>query len=109
LSANLRTNNLISQMEGNRLISFSSTSGPLFILGTVMIGMIGINAAPLFVLPHYLGVITVGFFFRFYGKKSVAPFVSAKKEKENEPQYKTLGNSMGYAVKDSMNSMLLIG
>lgn len=107
LSANLRTNHLISQGEGNRLISFSSTSGPLFILGTVMIGMVGINAAPLFILPHYLGVITVGFFFRFYRGKNDSKLSKEKKKEENQVQ--TLGNAMGYAVKDSMNSMLLIG
>lgn len=108
LSSSLRGNNLISQVEGNRLISFSSTSGPLFILGTVMIGMVGINAAPLFILPHYLGVITVGFFFRFYKRKDKNQFTPLK-NKEKEKQYRSLGDSMGYAVKDSMNSMLLIG
>lgn len=108
LSANLRTKNLISQVEGNRLISFSSTSGPLFILGTVMIGMVGINAAPLFIIPHYLGVITVGIFSRFYGGKYENKIYSNKTNKK-EAEYKTLGNSMGFAVKDSMNSMLLIG
>lgn len=107
LSASLRDNNLISKTEGNRLISFSSTSGPLFILGTVMIGMIGINAAPLFIIPHYLGVITVGIFFRFYKKNDTDKFTRVQKEEKQV--YKTLGSSMGYAVKDSMNSMLLIG
>lgn len=107
LSASLRNNNLISQTEGNRLISFSSTSGPLFILGTVMIGMIGINAAPLFIIPHYLGVITVGVFFRFYKRNNTDKITMVQKEEKQV--YKTLGNSMGYAVKDSMNSMLLIG
>ena len=106
LSASLRKKNTISKVEGNRLISFSSTSGPLFILGTVMIGMLGINEAPLFVLPHYLAIVTVGFFFRFYGRKNN----NYKKIKNiNDEKFKTLGDSMGLAVKDSMNSMLLIG
>lgn len=106
LSASLRLNNTISNVEGNRLISFSSTSGPLFILGTVMIGMLGVNAAPLFILPHYLAVITVGILFRFYGEDKEYPRI---KDKEDDNQYSTLGTSMGFAVKDSMNSMLLIG
>lgn len=106
LSANLRDENLISQEEGNRSISFSSTSGPLFILGTVMIGMLGINA-PIFLIPHYLGVITVGLFFRFY-KKNSHP-MSPKKLQRKDTSTISLGNSMGHAVKDSMNSMLLIG
>lgn len=107
LSANLRRNNLISQTEGNRLISFSSTSGPLFILGTVMIGMIKVNAAPLFLVPHYLAVITVGFFFRFYGGEKSPKRTNNKRESSS--QYKSLGDAMGYAVKDSMNSMILVG
>lgn len=107
LSSNLRNKKLISQLEGNRLISFSSTSGPLFIMGTVMIAMLRINAAPLFILPHYLGVITVGFIFRFYeGGKSEK--IAPKKYNQNKYQ-KTLGRSMGDAVKDSMESMLVVG
>lgn len=108
LSASLRNNNLISLVEGNRLISFSSTSGPLFIMGTVMIGMLGANAGPLFLLPHYLGVITVGFLFRFYKSNNNENFRPIKKSNEEEG-YKTLGSAMSYAVRDSMNSMLVVG
>ena len=107
LSSDLRIKNLISQTEGNRLISFSSTSGPLFILGTVMIGMLSLNAAPLFLVPHYFAVITVGFFFRFYKRKKKSKSTTVNTEIKS--QNKTLGNAMGFAVKDSMNSMMLVG
>ena len=106
--ANLRNNNLISLVEGNRLISFSSTSGPLFIMGTVMIGMLGANLAPLFLLPHYLGVITVGILFRFYKSNNNENFRPVK-QSNDEGDYKTLGSAMAYSVKDSMNSMLVVG
>ena len=41
LTSKLRKERYISKIDADRLISFSSTSGPLFILGTVLIGMMG--------------------------------------------------------------------
>ena len=40
LASDLRLKNDISKYEGQRLISFCSTSGPLFIIGAVAVGML---------------------------------------------------------------------
>lgn len=110
LTSNLREGKSISKTMGNRLISFSSTSGPLFILGTVAIGMLALPELGLiFILPHYLGAITLGFIFRFYRKddkdfdKNIRLYDDKAKDK------KPLGFLMTKCIKDSMDSMFIIG
>jgi sporulation integral membrane protein YlbJ len=114
LTAKLRQMNLISKADGNRLISFSSTSGPLFILGTVLIGMVGApKLAGLMIIPHYLGAITIGLIFRFYKGKNI----NNKNDKilyENESDLfkakkSSIGSLIAKSIKDSMESIILIG
>src|SRR5699024_10764790 len=71
LTSDLRKNKYINKTEANRLISFTSTSGPLFILGSILIGMLNMpELGTLMILPHYLGTITVGIIFRFYKRSA---------------------------------------
>ena len=71
LISSLRSHNSISKVEAQRLLSFCSTSGPIFMIGAVSTGMLNNQSiSPLIVIPHYLGAITVGIIFRFYHKKT---------------------------------------
>ena len=71
LTSRLREERLISKIEANRLIAFTSTSGPLFMLGAVSIGMLqNPKIAPLILIPHYLSAILLGFIFSFYHSKN---------------------------------------
>src|SRR5699024_3269382 len=71
LVSNLRLNNNISKVEAERLLSFSSTSGPLFMLGAVSVGMLkNSSLGPLIVYPHYLASLSLGFLFRYYKKNT---------------------------------------
>ncbi|RKD34758.1 sporulation integral membrane protein YlbJ [Thermohalobacter berrensis] len=119
LAAKLRTQNILTKAEAQRLVSFSSTSGPLFMIGAVAVGMFN-NATlgALIAIAHYLGAITVGLIFRFYGDKRKIPKKSEKsyikkafreliKAKENDGR--SFGMLMGDAVKESFNTMLMIG
>src|SRR5690554_6427398 len=68
ITSELRKRNLYSKEEGQRLLALCSTSGPLFIIGSVSIGMfknpyLGI----LIVFSHYFGSIATGLTFRNYG------------------------------------------
>ena len=70
LASDLRLNQDISQYEGQRLVSFCSTSGPLFIIGAVAVGMLNDSyLGYVMLICHYLGAITVGLLFRRYGKE----------------------------------------
>ena len=117
--SNMRKKQIISKIESQRLISFSSTSGPLFMIGAVSIGMLNSpQVGPLIVASHYLGAITVGLIFRFY-KHNISfkykdqkhnVFISAKnfllfKNKNS----KNLGTILSNSTKESINSILLIG
>ncbi|AFS78667.1 putative sporulation integral membrane protein [Gottschalkia acidurici 9a] len=69
LVSNLRSENSITKSEAQRLISFCSTSGPLFIIGAVSIGMLkNPLAGTLLSISHYLGAISVGILFRYLGE-----------------------------------------
>lgn len=110
LTSNLRKKKSISKTMGNRLISFSSTSGPLFILGTVAIGMLALpGLGLLFLLPHYLGSITLGLIFRFYRTKDPESDISIRMYENRPKDKKPIGFLMTKCIKDSMDSMFIIG
>ncbi|HLR21378.1 MAG TPA: sporulation integral membrane protein YlbJ [Tissierellaceae bacterium] len=118
LTSDLRKNKYINKTEANRLISFTSTSGPLFILGSILIGMLNMpELGTLMILPHYLGTITVGIIFRFY-KRSANPQSSVSithpqaKEaniKNTNLEIDSIGKLISRSVKQSMDSIILIG
>ncbi|MDR7869907.1 MAG: sporulation integral membrane protein YlbJ [Tissierellaceae bacterium] len=113
LTSRLRGLNFISKEEGDRLITLASTSGPLFILGSVLIGMLALpDLTGLMIIPHYLGVITVGIIFSHMPSKSKA--ISEKQLYPNQ----SIGNNdsngsipviISNSVRDSINSILMIG
>ena len=58
LVTRLRKDKKISKSEAQRLLSFSSTSGPLFMIGAISTGMLNNPLiSPLIVYPHYLGCL----------------------------------------------------
>ncbi len=122
LTAELRTKNLCNRVESERLISFSNTADPLFMIGAVAVGMLGYPQAGLtIVLAHYLSSLTLGFLMRFY-RRSEAPspdqatrrgpliaramqaLVEAR-ERDGRP----IGRLMGEAIQKSIETLLLVG
>ncbi|MBR1984394.1 MAG: sporulation integral membrane protein YlbJ, partial [Clostridia bacterium] len=70
LTADLYSKNIISSYEAKKMVSFTSNSGPMFILGTVGIGMLISKTAGLILLfSHIISAILNGIIFR--GKKEV--------------------------------------
>jgi sporulation integral membrane protein YlbJ len=94
--------------EAVRTLSFSSTSGPLFVLGAVASGMLNCpSCGPVLLLSHYAGAILTGLFFRLLPAKkqpdvSVAPI---KAEASPTP----FGLQLKNAVADSIKSIWLVG
>ena len=63
----LRENNTCSKEECERLLAFTNNSGPLFIVGTVGISLLGDTTIGIILLIiHILASITVGVLFRFW-------------------------------------------
>lgn len=109
----LREKGMLSKTEAERTICFSSTSGPLFMLGAVSIGILNSPSAyPLILYPHYLGAITVGIIMRFY-KRNIRPVGAINKSNLNiitsfNKDY-SIGSVFGNCVKNSINTILLVG
>ncbi|NLV76385.1 MAG: sporulation integral membrane protein YlbJ [Tissierellia bacterium] len=114
--SNLRSKKLISKLDAERTMSFSSTSGPLFMIGTVSIGMLNNPAlVPLILYPHYLGVLTIGFFYRFHNNNNNKLYhLSIPENQEpvlnrNNENTIPIGKIISNSVKNSINTITLIG
>lgn len=117
ITSELRNKNMCSKEEGQRLLAFCSTSGPLFMIGAVAVGMFH---NPLLgwviVISHYLGSIITGLSFRNYHsskKPSVQktkvenPFIALVEARKKDGR--KFGILLGDVVKDSFQSLLTIG
>lgn len=94
----------ISKSETERLLAFCNNSGPLFLLGSVGIGLyMGLNIGIILYCAHVLGALLVGVCMRFYSS-----------QKHSAPDYilETEEISFGEAFKNSatnaINNMLLV-
>ncbi|WP_416151059.1 sporulation integral membrane protein YlbJ [Salipaludibacillus sp. HK11] len=111
----------LTTIEGERLVSFSNASNPLFIFGAISVGFFQ-NAALGIVLAasHYCGNLFVGLIMRFHGSKQEK--TSSKKMKalsmskaikkmhqERMNQHEPFGKIMGDAVHSSIQTLLMIG
>jgi sporulation integral membrane protein YlbJ len=123
ITARLRSRDLCSRVEAERLMSFTHNSSPLFMLVAVSVGMFGRPELGLVIAgAHYLANLTLGLALRFYGKddRKVIPvrtnancniFIRACREmfeawrKENRPAGKIIGD----AVKNAVTNLLNIG
>ncbi len=121
LTARLHEQNLCTPAEGERLVTFTTTSDPIFIGGAVALGMFGNgHLALLLMLGHYLSSLIVGIIFRFWkkGDASSSPLTSsdpiilkafkalfAARKNDNRP----IGKIMGDAVRQGLQTLLLVG
>lgn len=116
LTSSLREKNIISRIEGNRLICFTSTSGPSFMLAAVAVGMLNNrDIGYLILFPHYLSAICLGIIFRFY-KKNKKTGKNKKMSEDIKALYRQtlnkknpLGSLITGSIKGSMDTIFLIG
>ena len=113
LASDLRLKSEISKNEAQRLISFCSTSGPLFIIGAVATGMFNNpNLGYLMIIAHYLGSISVGLVFRNVGKDVISNSeISIKKNILNtiNTYSSNVLSLFGNAVYAGINTILMVG
>ncbi len=84
--ADLKENGLITADEATRAGALCSTSGPLFIVGSVGVGMFADKrAGALILVSHILAACVCGLIFRFYGKSkpSAAKSLAVKPKVDN--------------------------
>lgn len=110
----------ITKVEGQRMLAFCNTSGPLFMIGAVGIGMLGSpEAGKIIAISHYSGALILGLLFRFYGREESKGRSSTPKSgissafkhlfNNGSKNNKSLGTILGDSVRDSMQAQLLIG
>jgi sporulation integral membrane protein YlbJ len=108
---NLYENKICSKAEAERLIAFTNNSGPIFILGTVGVSLLGnVHLGKILLISHILSSLLVGFIFRFWKKDQVdLTFRNYKSESKELIRVSNLGEILGDAIKKSISTILLIG
>ena len=110
---------MCTKTEAERLLTFTNNSSPLFITGAVATGIFGNPKLGLWLLTaHILACITVGLLFRFYkinetkkGKKLNQNLIYRMLEElNNSPKihFNDIGLLLGNAIKNSINTLLMI-
>ncbi|NLW06847.1 MAG: sporulation integral membrane protein YlbJ [Clostridia bacterium] len=73
LTAQLRSQQMLTRVEAERLLCFTNNASPLFMLGAVAVGMLHNPAlGPVIATAHYGANFCLGLLFRFYGRRQVA-------------------------------------
>lgn len=113
IAVDFRNNNLCSKEECERLLSFTNNSGPLFIVGTCGVSLFGSSLIGfLLFFTHILGMITVGYIFKFWKKNSPKNTFTKTNSSQNKLQninFNNLGEVLGSSIKNAISSTLMIG
>ncbi len=120
ITASLREDDLLSRNEAERLLAFSNNSGPLFIAGSVAVGMLKLpDLGVILLISHIAASLTVGFVFRFLGrnKNKFSKNKNRNLIKRFRTEYKNnaldtkdnFGGVLGESIKNSVQLILMIG
>ncbi|PYG86848.1 sporulation integral membrane protein YlbJ [Ruminiclostridium sufflavum DSM 19573] len=118
ITADLKRQELISKIEAERLLTFTNNSGPLFIMGSVAVGMLqSPKIGYLLYISHVAACLTVGMLFKFYRNKSspktkLQKKTSQKLHLELQRMRNTNINTwtlFGECIKNSIFTILTIG
>jgi sporulation integral membrane protein YlbJ len=114
ISCELYDGNVILKDEAQRLLYFTNNCGPMFILGTVAIGMYGIKELGILLLiSHYAGSISIGILTGIISRKSKSNKYSYRPRTQNQKASQKQGHSLGEIISDSIKKstdlILVIG
>jgi len=124
LTVRLRQDGQLTRVEAERLVSFTSSSNPLFIFGAVSVGFfLNPELGILLALSHYASNIGVGLVMRFYGRREERK--QLEEQGQNKPfsvleafkimhrtrlkDTRPFGKILGEAVNSSVHTLLMIG
>ncbi|MDR6881632.1 sporulation integral membrane protein YlbJ [Bacillus sp. 3255] len=72
LTSQLWEQKLVNREEGERLVAFTTSSDPIFLIGAVSIGFFhDASLALILAVAHYGGSLFIGLMMRFHGRKSM--------------------------------------
>lgn len=109
--ANLKSQGICTNEEAERLLAFTNNSGPLFIIGTVGIGLFkDTNTGILLFLTHILACLTVGFLFRWWkSSKRFQTKETCTLSSQNTISISNLGEVLASSIMSAINTVFLIG
>ena len=100
--ADFKKQGLCSSIEAERLIAFTNNSGPLFIVGTVGIGLFkDTKTGILLLITHLLACITVGILFRWWKSsknKRSSSFIESSNNLPSRISLSNLGEVLLFSV-----------
>jgi sporulation integral membrane protein YlbJ len=83
LTSQLWHQRLINREEGERLVAFTTTSDPIFLIGAVAIGFFhDAGLALILACAHYGGAVLVGLIMRYHGMGTPSPTKKKSKPKQ---------------------------
>lgn len=102
ITSDLYSNKLLTRSQASRIVSFTSNSGPMFIIGTVGVGMlVSPISGYIILLSHILGSLINGLLYRKYNPKEI---------KVNNYKNETVKDDvLTQTMFNGINSCLLIG
>jgi sporulation integral membrane protein YlbJ len=122
LAAQLRAKQELKRDEGERLVAFTTTADPIFLIGAVSIGFFHDPALALVLaVAHYLGAVIVGGIMRFHGKEAPTD-MGEKNDKRNllvraidamrrarEEDARPFGQMFAEAVESALRLVFVVG
>lgn len=108
---NLYEHKICSKAEAERLIAFTNNSGPIFILGSVGVSLLGnVALGKTLLISHIISSLLVGLIFRFWKKNTVdITFRNYRSESKELIKVANLGEILGESIKKSISTILSIG
>ena len=111
--SNFKSHGICTNEEAERLLAFTNNSGPLFIIGTVGIGLFrDTNTGILLFITHILACLTVGLIFRWWksGRKKRSSFVQEPFTNiPSKVSLSNLGEVLANSIMSAINTIFLIG
>ncbi|SEG39285.1 sporulation integral membrane protein YlbJ [Paenibacillus sp. UNC499MF] len=125
LTSQLWKDRLVNREEGERLVAFTTSSDPIFLIGAVCVGFFhDASLAAVLAAAHYGGALLVGFLMRFHGRG--APSTPASRaavgrrssvwtrafkamHKARLEDGRPFGTLLAQGVRNSLNLIFLLG
>lgn len=119
----LREKKDITQIEAERLLSFSNAASPLFIFGAIAVGFFhNVQLGVVLALGHYISNIAVGLIMKRHGKQSEVKTKTIEKKHHKKlhrafgemhrtriKETRPFGELFGDAVLTSIQTLLMVG
>ncbi len=114
----LRQDGICTKSEGERMLSFTNNSGPLFIIGTVGVTLFGNSTIGfLLLITHILACITVGILLGIIDRFNKKDTENLNNENVNNTvtnktiscSFSNLGEILGKSINNAISTVLMIG